>query len=97
MRSTRLWITYALISWVLWMDQSVYTVPGHGSSHAGGEGAASGWQQLAVLPSKAACEELRRERIQDAARKDVATDKRGRYQDRFRFFCSPVEEEAATR
>lgn len=96
MRRSAHWPVFAMLSWILWMDQSVYTRSGHGHTATGGEGASSGWQQLAVVPTKAACEELRRERIQDATRKaDPA--KRGRYPDRFRFFCSPVDEDTNTR
>jgi hypothetical protein len=97
MKRWRLLITYALFSWVLWMDQSVYGPPhGHGPSHAG-EGASSGWQQLAVVPTKGACEALRRERVEEAVRRDAAADKRGRYPERFRYFCSPIEEDTTTR
>jgi hypothetical protein len=83
-----------MLSWILWMDQTVYTQSGPANG-GGGEGGSSGWQQLAVVPTKAACEALKRERVADAARKDAtATDTRRRYPDRFRFFCSPAEEDA---
>jgi hypothetical protein len=87
------WMAVSCVVWVLWMDQSVYNIPRHGHASGVGEGASSGWEQLAVVASKAECEALRRDRIQHAARRDAAANERGRYPERFRFFCSPAVED----
>jgi hypothetical protein len=102
MKRSGQWLAFGLLSWILWMDQTVYTLGGAGQATGGGEGASSAWQQIAVLPTKGACEAQRQQRVQDAARQDAsvgqtatggqtAAGQRGRYHDQFRFFCSPAE------
>jgi hypothetical protein len=89
------WSTVAFLAWVLWMDQTAYNISRERESRVV-EGARSQFVQLAVAPTKQACEALRRDRIRDAAprdetaRRDAAALRRGFYPEQRRFFCSPV-------
>ena len=83
------WLTIGVFVWVLWMDQTVYNLPAGAPSTGGGEGTSSRWAQLAIVPTKAACEALRAEHIRAAEQRDAASGQRGRYQERYRYFCSP--------
>jgi hypothetical protein len=85
-------LTFVFFAWILWMDQSVYTLPRGGppEAPAAAEGATGKWQQLAILPTQAVCEAQRQSRVQEAATRDATAPGSGRYGERFRFFCSPV-------
>lgn len=85
-------LTFVFFAWILWMDQSVYTLPRGGppEAPAAAEGATGKWRQLAILPTQAECETQRLSRVQNAAAQDAKAAGRGSYGDRFRFFCSPV-------
>jgi hypothetical protein len=91
------WLTVAFLAWVLWMDQTDYTISREGMSV---ETARSRFVQLAVLPTKQACEAVRRGRAQEAiprdaaARRDAAKAGRGHYPEARRFFCSPAVEDS---
>ena len=85
-------LTTALLAWVLWMDQTVYSLSRESGS-SGAEGATGQWTRLAVLPTKAACDSLRKERGRDADARDDAARRPGSYPNRYRFFCSPAVDE----
>jgi hypothetical protein len=86
-------LTFVLFAWVLWMDQSVYTPPG-GSPQAPvvAEGTAGKWQELAVLPTQAECETQRLSRVNKAVPRDAKAAGSRRYGERFRYFCSPLDD-----
>ena len=86
-------LTFVLFAWILWMDQSVYTPPG-GTPQApiAAEGAAGKWQQLAVLPTEAECETQRLSRVNKAVPRDAKAAGSRRYGERFRYFCSPLDD-----
>jgi hypothetical protein len=86
-----------LFAWVLWVDQSVYTLPGEpGDSRPRQvEGASSRWQQLGVTETRRECRELKRAYVQEARRRDDEDDRRsrppgGKYREQYRYFCSPA-------
>jgi hypothetical protein len=93
------WLAVASLAWVLWMDQTVYNISRDPQSRVV-EGARSQFVQLAVVPTKAACEALRGARVRDAepkdvaARRDAAADRRGFYPEQRRFFCSPAVDDS---
>ena len=95
MRARMSWLMVVAFAWILWMDQSVYTLSRE-SRLSGAEGATGKWVQLAVVPNKQACEALRRDRVRDAAPRDEAAlrdalkHRRGHYPEKHRFFCSPA-------
>ena len=84
-----------LLAWVLWMDQTVYTIPAPGDPTPPQLETAPGrWTQLAVTSTRGECEGLRNARVQAAIQAEAAEDarsgRRARYRDQFRFFCSPA-------
>jgi hypothetical protein len=96
------WVVPTCLSWILWMDQTVYSLPDtrhQPQAPIAAEGATSKWVQLAVLPTKTACEKLRKDKAQQAAQAQQAARARQTkqpqqqpvYPDAQRFFCSPVE------
>jgi hypothetical protein len=95
-------LALASLAWILWMDQTVYTLADN--SHKpqdpiAAEGARSQWRQLAVLPTKAACDALRMAQAQQAqqaqqaaqAQQSAQPKQRPIYPDSQRFFCTPAE------
>ena len=89
-----------LLAWVLWMDQTAYTMSG-GAGNAGArqsETSTSRSAQLAVTSTRGECESLRQARIREAASKDAVEDAgKGpgpKYRDEFRYFCSPAVDDA---
>jgi len=86
-------LTFVFFAWILWTDQSVYGPPG-GQPQAPpiGEGTTGKWQQIAILPTQAACEAQRRPLVGTAALGDAQAAGHGRYGDRFRYFCSPIDD-----
>jgi hypothetical protein len=89
MKTSMRCLIFAALAWILWIDQTVYDISRQGPTTTGPEGANARWQQLAVLPSKEACEAIRSGRVLEAAQRDGA-DRTVRYPERFRFFCSPA-------
>lgn len=92
------WCIVALLAWVLWVDQSAYTLPRDESDSTARqvEGATSRWQQLAVTETRAECRELKRARVREARRRDDEEDRRPgaarrRYREQYRYFCSRVD------
>ena len=94
------WLVVVLFAWVLWVDQTTYTLPSDSTDPTPRqmEGATGRWQQLAVTQTRGQCQVLLRTRVQDAAQADAALDQtdrsagrhRARYRDQYRYFCSPV-------
>ena len=95
------WLALACFSWILWMDQTVYTLPDNRNQPqepVAAEGAKSQFRQLAVLPTKAACDALRMAQAQQAqqaaqAQGTAQPERRPVYPDHHRFFCSPTVDE----
>jgi hypothetical protein len=85
-------VALGALAWVLWMDQTVYKLPGETGREGpiAAETASGQYQQLAVVSTKAACEALRKPHVQAAAQRDAARGKSIGYPERFRFFCSPA-------
>jgi hypothetical protein len=86
-----------LFAWMLWMDQTVYSVPSPGDTTPRQlESARTRWAQLAVTSTRAECESLRTVRVQDATKREAALDaasgRKVRYREQFRYFCSPLGE-----
>ena len=85
-----------LFAWILWMDQTVYTIPANPDDSASRqlETAASRHAQLAVTSTRGECESLRQARIREAATREAAEDAskgpRPRYREQHRYFCSPA-------
>src|SRR5262249_40353129 len=87
-------LTFVFFAWILWMDQSVYTLPG-GTPQApvAAEGTAGNkWQQLAILSRAAEGGTQGLWHVRGAEPRDARAAGRRRYGDRFRYFCSPVED-----
>jgi hypothetical protein len=96
------WLPLATFAWILFMDETVYTLPAN--SHqpkdpVTAEGARSQFRQLAVLPTKAACDALRKQKAQEAVQAQQAAqaqqtkqpEQRPVYPDSQRFLCAPAE------
>jgi hypothetical protein len=88
-----------LVAWVLWMDQTVYTMPNAadpGSRKS--ESASSRSAQLAVTGTRGECESLRQAHILEARAQDAAGGaSKGsgpKYRDEYRYFCSPAVDDA---
>jgi hypothetical protein len=100
------WLALACFSWILWMDQTVYTLPDNRhqpQEPVAAEGAKSQIGQLAVLPTKAACDALRMAQAQQAqaqqaaqAQQSAQPEQRPVYPDHHRFFCTPTDDEPGT-
>jgi hypothetical protein len=101
------WLALACVAWILFMDETVYTLADN--SHRpqdpiAAEGAKSQFRQLAVLPTKAACDTLLKQKAQQAeaaqaqqaqqaaqAQKGTQPKQKPVYPDRNRFLCAPAE------
>jgi hypothetical protein len=84
------------------MDQTIYTLPDNGhqpQEPVAAEGAKAQIRQLAVLPTKAACDALKMAQAQQAqnaqraaqAQQSAQPKQRPVYPDSQRFFCTPAE------
>lgn len=96
------WLPITLLAWVLWMDQTTYSLPSGPNDRTPlrMEGATGRFQELAVTSTRGQCEALRQARIRDAIQADAEQDRapggpRPRYRDQYRFFCSPVVDDPA--
>jgi hypothetical protein len=97
------WSIIGLFAWVLWIDETVYTMPSGPDDPTPRqlEGATGRWRQIDVLQNRGQCQAMRNNLIQEAARADAALDEEaraagralGRYRDKYRYFCSPTADE----
>ena len=97
------WSVLALFAWILWIDETVYTMP---SSQADPtprqlEGAAGRVRQISVHSTRGQCVAVRNDLVREAAGQDAIRDaetrKRNlplsRYRGQDRYFCSPTADE----
>ena len=98
------WLALACFAWILWIDQTVYTLPDNRhqpQEPVAAESAKGQIRQLAVLPTKAACDALKMAQAQQAqhaqqaaqAQQTAQPDQRPVYPDHHRFFCTPTDDE----
>jgi hypothetical protein len=101
------WSVIALFAWVLWIDETVYTIPSGPDDPTPRqlEGATGRFRQIDVFQNRGQCEAMRNNLILEAARADAARDEEsraagrpvgravGRYRDQDRYFCSPTADE----
>ena len=84
------WLTLACFAWILWMDQTVYTLPGErrGQGPVAAETASGRLVRLGVHATKAECEGMKLVHVQEAAQRDANPNRPSAYPERFRFFCT---------
>src|SRR5262245_47370797 len=84
------WLTVGCFAWILWMDQTVYNLPGERADQTpiAAEAARGQAKRLAVLPTKEACEAMKRPQVQAAAKQDADPNRPKGYPARFRLFCT---------
>jgi hypothetical protein len=96
------WLALATFAWILFMDETVYTLPDNRhqpQAPVAAEGAQGQFRQLAVLPTKAACDALRKEKAQQATQAQQAAqaqqtkqpEQQPVYPDGQRLLCAPAE------
>jgi hypothetical protein len=86
------WLTFGCFAWILWMDQTVYNLPGErkGQTPApiAAETASGRSVRVGVFATKEACEAARRPQVQEAGKRDADPNRAKGYPERFRLFCT---------
>jgi hypothetical protein len=101
MAASMKWLALTTFAWILFMDQTVYTLADNRhqpQAPIAAEGAKGQFIQIAVLPTKAACDALRKQKAQEAQAQQAAQtqqttqpEQRPVYPNSQRFLCAPAE------